>query len=264
MNLLLQISCQIAYLSQKWNLFFKQYVINRQKEGMNLHSDWFTEPNFDFEYKKYQILGYLQAKQKELNAHKIYPHIEELKSHQLILENFLNAKNYLDESFRKEIIGLDLKKGDLKYEKRNDSVGFEDWLNIIEFSHKRISNCYHHFSLEAEEIKKEIHFDLLGLLPSYLQEGFLLVRQSSGLFVFNYHLNPVLNSNGEKKFQYHYLEQHSTNISINEISIKKEVLNKYANQFDHPAFFHVSSSKDFPLYETILPFTGKELSKWIP
>lgn len=230
---------------------------------MNLQPDWFTEPNFDFEYKKYQLLGYLQSKQKELSAHKIYPHIIELKSHQLTLENFLNTKNYLDESFRKDLIGFDLKSGDLKYEKRNDSAGFEDWFTIIEFSHKRISNCYHHFSLEAEEIKKEIHIDLLGLLPSYLKEGFLFIRQNSEILVFNYQLHPVLNSSGEKSFNYHYMEKHDTSIAINENSLKNELLKKYRHQFDHPAFFHVSSSKDFPIHETILPFTGKELSKWI-
>lgn len=263
LNTQLQISCQKAYLSQKWNLFFKQYVINRQKEGMNLQSDWFTEPNFDFEYKKYQLLGYLQSKQKELNAHKIYPHIEELKSHQHTLENFLNTKNYLDESFRKELIGVNIKTGDLKYKKRNDSVGFENWISIIEYSYKKISGCYLHFSHEAEEIKKEIQLDVLGLLPSYLQEGFLLIRQKSGIFVFNYQLHPVLDSSGEKKFQYHYLENHSQNIMVNENSIKTDLIKRYKNQFSHPVFFQVSSSKDFPIYETILPFTGKELCKWI-
>jgi hypothetical protein len=230
---------------------------------MKLQPDWFTEPNFDIEYKKYQLLGYLQAKQKELIEHKIYPHIEELKWHEITLGNFLNTKKNLDGSFRKELISVDLKTGDLNYGKRNDSAEFEDWIKIIEFSHQKISHCYFDFSQEASEIKKEIQLDILGLLPNYLQEGFLLIRQKSEILVFQYQLHRVLDSYGEKNFQYHYLEKHSQNLVINENSIKTDLTKRYKNKFAHPVFFQVTSSKDFPIYETILPFTGEELCKWV-
>ena len=230
---------------------------------MKLQPDWFTEPNFDFEFKKYQLLGYLQAKQKELIEHKIFPHIEELKWHQITLENFLNTKKNLEGSFKRELISVDLKTGDLVYEKRNDSAEFEDWIKMIEFSHQKISRCYFDFSQEATEIKKEIQLDILGLLPNYLKEGFLLIRQKSEIFVFHYELHPVLDLRGEKNFQYTYLEKHSQNIVVNETSIKIDLTKIYKNNFAHPVFFQVTSSKDFPIYETILPFTGEELCKWV-
>lgn len=230
---------------------------------MNLSSDWFTEPVFDFEYKKYQLLGYLQKKQKELSIRKIHPHIDELENHLFNLDLFLLRKNQLEDSFRKEIQGINLKKMELEYQSFTDKTGLEELNDIIEYSHQKISDCHLHFALEAEEIRKKINLELLGLLPSYLQEGFLLIRQASGIFVFNYQVKPVLNAKGEKNFDYHYLEKHSPSLFSQEDSIKREVQKKWKYQYDHPAFFQIVSESDYPIYETILPIAGKELNRWI-
>ena len=231
---------------------------------MNLSANWFTEPVFDFEYKKYQLLGYLKAKQEELMAQKIYPHLEELESHQKIIHDFLLRKNQLEESFKKELKGINFQHVELEYESKIDKTDLYLLMDILLYSQKKINKCHRDFSLEAEEIKQKIKVELLGLLPSYLAEGFLLVRQESGIFVFNYCVEPMLDINGEKKFKYHYLEKHESTLVVNENSIKRDLVNRYKYQYNHPAFFHVNTSNDLPIYETILPITSRELGKWIP
>lgn len=230
---------------------------------MKLSVNWVTEPVFDFEYKKYQLLGYLQEKELELHSSRIYPHIEELDAHLKMLQKFIQAKNQWDDSFRKELTGLDLQKGKLLYQLPKMDVGLEQLLAIVQFSHEKINDCYDDFKQEAEAIKKQIHLEILGLLPSYVKEGFLLIRQQKEILVFNYSVQPVLDAAGEKKFRYQYLEKHTPSLTVNEESVKREVTKKYRNQFDHPVFFQISTHPDFPIYETILPLTSQELHRWV-
>lgn len=230
---------------------------------MKLSVNWFTEPVFDFEYKKYQLLGYLQQKQMELEANRIYPHIEELDTHIKMLEKFILSKNKWDDTFRKELTGLDLKNGKLVYQSQNTETGLEELLAIIHYSHHKITGCHDRFVQESEEIKKQIQLEILGLLPSYLREGFLLIRQQKEILVFNYSVQPVLDTSGEKKFHYQYLEKYVPSLIVNEESVKKEVIKKFRNKYDHPVFFQISTYPDFPIYETILPLTSKELNRWI-
>lgn len=231
---------------------------------MNLSSNWFAEPVFDFEYKKYQLLGYLKAKQQELDAQKIFPHIDELESHQSALEKFLRKKNQLDDSFRKELIGFNLKTIELHYENLEETKELTEVMDIVKYSLEKIAGCHHHFSIEAEDIRHKIQVGLLGLLPSYLNEGFVLIRQEKIISVFNYQVHPVLNRNGEKELGYVYLGKHGASFTVNEQSVKSDLQKKYRNQFGHPAFFHVNTTSDLPMYETILPLAGKEIIEWIP
>jgi hypothetical protein len=230
---------------------------------MNLSSNWFAEPVFDFEYKKYQLLGYLKAKQQELDAQKIFPHIEELESHQSALEKFLHKKNQLDESFRKELTGFNLKTVELHYENLDEAKELNEVMDIVRYSLEKIAGCHQHFTTEAEDIRHKIQVGLLGLLPSYLNEGFVLIRQKKIISVFNYQVQPVLNKKGEKRLAYTYLGKHGASFTVNEQTVKTDLQKKYRNQFGHPAFFHVNTSYDLPIYETILPLASEEIIDWI-
>ena len=47
----------------------------------NLKDNWLTEGLIDFEYKKYQLLGYLQKVKDSFNRVELYPFLSDLVFH---------------------------------------------------------------------------------------------------------------------------------------------------------------------------------------
>jgi hypothetical protein len=80
-----------------------------------LDSDWLTKGLIDFEYKKYLLLGYLNSVRDDFNAHKLYPPLSELYGHYQSLVSIRKNKQFLKESFPKEIIAADPDKAEFMY-----------------------------------------------------------------------------------------------------------------------------------------------------
>lgn len=227
---------------------------------MHLSTSWFTEPVFDFEYKKYQLLAYLQEKERERSSHKIFPHIEELSQHVTSLEQFIRNKNETESLFRKELSGIDLQKKELLYKNNfSENEGISEMMDIVHYSFAKMNECSLGFQKIHHEIKKEIQIEAVGILPVYQREGFLLIRKQSDLHVFEYALQNLLQQNGEKKINVSYLMDYKISLSITEQSIKQKMIRDYKKVFPNPAVFSVYSSTDLPLYETLLPIACSEL-----
>ncbi len=81
-----------------------------------LHNDWLTEGIFDFEYKKYVLMAYLQHIDSEFNSNRLYPYLQELKLHLDSCQNLQANKNAIQGSFPKKLKGMDLSAAKLVYE----------------------------------------------------------------------------------------------------------------------------------------------------
>lgn len=231
---------------------------------MHLSTSWFTEPVFDFEYKKYQLLAYLQEKERERSSHKIFPHIDELSQHVHSLEQFIRNKNETEALFRKELTGIDIQKKELLYKNqsdRNDAIS--EVMDIVRYSFGKMNDCCSSFQKIHHEIKKEIQIEAVGILPVYQREGFLLIRKNTDILVFGYTLQNVLQQNGGKKINTDYLIDYKISLMNNEQSIKQKMIKEYKKVMPNPAVFSVYSSTDLPLYETLLPIACNELAEKI-
>ena len=57
-------------------------LVNQKKKSMkSLSVNWFIEGSLDFEYKKYQLLAYLQQINQHFNKTKLYPDLNDLIFH---------------------------------------------------------------------------------------------------------------------------------------------------------------------------------------
>ena len=75
-----------------------------------LSQNWVVENLIDFEYKKYELLGYLQGVKQEFKDEKLYPALSELISHYTNLITIRNNKQPLSDSFWKFLSKIDLYK----------------------------------------------------------------------------------------------------------------------------------------------------------
>lgn len=231
---------------------------------MQLSTSWFTEPVFDFEYKKYQLLAYLQEKEKERSTHKLFPHIDELLQHVTSLEQFIRTKNEAESLFRKEFNGIDIQKKEILYKNNfSKNAGISEMMDIVHYSFEKMNECHLGFRKIHHEIKKEIQLEAVGILPIYQREGFLLIRKQSEIYVFEFALQNLLQQNGAKKINVSYLLNYKVSLANTEQSIKQKMTQDYKKVFPNPAVFSVYSSTDLPLYETLLPIACSELAEKI-
>lgn len=226
---------------------------------MQLNTDWFLEPVIDFETKKFQLLAYLQNKQKELASQRLYHSHNELKEKYLALEEVIKSKGRLENAIPKEIENIDWKNLRLVYKEEHFlSEKMNELMDIIYYAYPKINSCRIDFSEEIEKIKNEIQIDVVGILPNYLKDGYIILEQPSGYYLFTYEIQAVLDLQGEKRILHEYLNTYKNTLLYSPNGIKKDILEKKKN---NPAVFVVSCSTEIPIYETLLPLSGWALQK---
>lgn len=231
---------------------------------MKLNSNWFMEPVIDFEMKKYQLLAYLQEKKLDLEFNKLYYSHLDLQERVNALHSLLENKNEMEESFQKELEKMDWQKLELKYKKENHSnYSLDQILEIVFYAYPKIKKYSEQFHFAIENLKKEIHLDVVGILPNYLKEGFLIIEQPQELYLFAYDSNVLLKLNGEKKIKYQHIFTYSNSILNTPSQIKKEIIIEYKESFPNPAVFMVYCSTELPIFESVLPLSLQQLEKFI-
>ena len=81
-----------------------------------LSRDWLVSSSIDLELKQYVLLGYLQRVHARFKENKLYPHLEELASHLKDLSDLLRVRRSLVEAFPGNVVGFDLRTGQLHRE----------------------------------------------------------------------------------------------------------------------------------------------------
>ena len=94
-----------------------------------LKSDWLTEGVFDYEYKKYVLMAYLQHIDSQFTVNKLYPHLQELKLHFDTCVNIQANKNAMKAFFPKTLTGIDKKTLNLVYEENYQEDSYLSELN---------------------------------------------------------------------------------------------------------------------------------------
>jgi len=72
----------------------------------HLKDNWLTEGLIDFEYKKYQLLGYLKRVKESFYRVELYPFLSDLVFHYRNLMTLRENKLMTGESFPKELATL--------------------------------------------------------------------------------------------------------------------------------------------------------------
>ncbi len=231
---------------------------------MRLNTDWFIEPVIDFETKKYLLLAYLQNKNNELISQKLCHSHDELVEKSLALEEVIKNKTNLENSLSREMESIDWNKLRLVYKQENHSTEkIDELMEIILYAFPKINACRLDFKEEIERIKNEIQLDVVGILPNYLKDGFIILDQPSGYYLFSYETQAVLDLQGEKRIIHQHISTYKNTLLHTPTSIKKDIVHGYKNTVVNPAVFILSYSTEIPVYETLLPLGSIALRKFV-
>jgi len=212
----------------------------------------------DRELNEYKVLNFFKSCRQNFNDNILYPDLTELRIIASKLKSFLNQKTSQNSSRK-----CSIKNG---FEKESYvSLASEDYENIAEIIKCTLS----HLTEVIEEgyviydfVSSNIEVNLVGHLPEYYDEGYLLIpdHKTDRLAVYQYVTSTSLTSPIPlQSLNTSYLVSiPGCEVSLTSKKFREELVLKL-NSFIDPAIFVCLTDLSFDIPHTILPIAKKKL-----
>lgn len=231
-----------------------------------LSKNWIVENLIDFEYKKYELLGYLQSIKQDFNDEKLYPALSDLITHYNNLMLIKNNKQLISESFGKFLSKIDLEKLNLIYESiEKDNKLLNEIENIINFSIPQLENHLKEGKDIYNSMEGNMQIEPIGLTPLNTNEGYLFISdgKQKDTFVHQYNISFFEHANEHfRGIHTSYITSFAYSFVNTYESIKLQLI-KEKPSFPNPAVFAISSQKQYPLTESFMPIAKRTLVRYI-
>lgn len=225
-----------------------------------LPKNWITEGLIDFEYKKYQLLAYLQEAEREFQAVKLYPVLSDLIDHHRVLHELISGKTELNKLFPKALNGIDLQNAQLQYEpKVEEGEIMKEISQITEFALPKIASQIEEGKSIYNFVEEQVEFEPVGIQPIYNREGYILMTQESrtDIHAFRYKSN-FLQMAGEKfRSISFWLVGIFQKTLVNTLDKLKMQLIREVRELPNPATWRLHSHHYVPIEETLIPISKR-------
>ena len=145
-----------------------------------LHADWVTEGRIDFEYKKYLLLGYLQAVSRHFQEEKLYPFLSDLVFHYRNLVSIRDNRTQALSQFPKQLTRLDFEEFKLEYERiSQDAEYMEVIAEILDFAIPRIKNQLGQGKEIYDQVESQMKIEPIGIVPIDTSVGYFFLHTES-------------------------------------------------------------------------------------
>ena len=229
-----------------------------------LPKNWITEGLIDFEYKKYQLLAYLQETNKQFNEMKLYPVLSELIAHYHDLNELKSGSTELIELFPKRLESIDFQKGKLNYQSKVNEDGVMKELSMItEFALPKLVSQIEEGRTIYDYVEEQLEFEPVGIVPIYNQEGYILMSREKKNEVHAFRYKSSLLHFAEEKFRSisMWLVGVFQRSLVNTLEKIKMQLIREIKELPNPATWRIHSQQEFPMEETLLPISKRLLLK---
>lgn len=231
-----------------------------------LDSDWLTKGLIDFEYKKYLLLGYLGSVKDDFKAHRLYPQLSELYVHYQSLISIRNNKQFLKNSFPKEIAATDPDKVDFLYrELISDDKLMSEIEEILEFAIPVLGSGLNEGREIYEHVEKSLQIEPIGLEPLYTDAGYILLNQPPDKETHIYQYDITIFHHADEKYRgIHTKKIDSFTQSIsNTVNAKKLELIRQYPELPNPATYLIQTEIGYPEKETVMPVAQLALVRYL-
>jgi hypothetical protein len=221
-----------------------------------LPKNWLTQGWIDFEYKKYQLLAYLQEAEKEFRSVRVYPTLSDLIDHHRILKELEAGKTELKNLFPKALNGIDFQKAQLQYQPQvQDDRLMEEINQITAFALPKLDKRIEEGRRIVDYVESNLIFEPAGIQPIYTKEGYLMITQEKveTIYTFRYKSN-LLQLAGEKfkNITIWLIGVFRKSLSLTLEKLKLQLIRE-RRDLPNPAVWRLHSQQSFPLQETLLP-----------
>lgn len=231
-----------------------------------LAKNWITDGLIDYEYKKYQLLAYLQGVNQQFSANRLYPFLGDLIAHHRELNQFKFNKSEMSALFPKDLHSIDWQKRVLNYKSK---IGDDDLMNelslITEYALSQMNGQIKAGKEIYDLVELQLEFEPVGIVPIYKREGYVLFSRESKNDILAYRYKADLLQYAGEKFR--MIKMWLVNVFqqslVNTLEKIKMELVKEIKELPNPATWRIHSKQDFPLEETIIPISKRLLIKTV-
>ena len=232
-----------------------------------LRLEHFISAADDLEGAQYRILSGLQRVRQAFSRNIIYPYLGELIKLHGSLQDIIQKMGDVREAVPGTLTGIDLEARRLVYKKtRTGSDGMEAIEDLIRWALPHIQTAVDEGRLIFEFVEENIHLEEVGILPSYIEEGYLMLPDPQGqqLHILQYTLSVF--THAEERFRTlktaHVKSITQRGILPSPQSLKLELLSENRD-LPNPATYFFATGIDFPYASTILPVAKRKLMQYL-
>ncbi len=229
--------------------------------------DLFTSAVNDFERAQYQILSNLQSVRRDFSNNRIYPHLGDLIALYGTLQTITEQSDYLRKALPGTIKDLDLEAKEIIYEKTDlDSDQMRIVEDLIQWAMPHVKAAIDEGKTIFEFVEDHLHMEEVGIVPSYVQEGYLFVpdRETGQLHVLQYNLSIFTGS--EERFR-SLRTSHVRSFPQREVRHSPQTIKLWLMEerrdFPNPATYYFDSEIEFPYESTVLPVAKRKLMRYL-
>ena len=230
-----------------------------------LDLDVFTRAAYDPEGAQYRVLGGLKRVRAAFSHNQIYPHLSELIALYETLKSIMRRSDELRGPGR--VKEIDLERKQVVYEwPELDKGEMSDVTGLIEWALPQIQSAIEEGRTIFEFVDENLRLEEVGLVPSYVQEGYLLVpdRAAGALHILQYNLSIFSGAQEE----YRSLKTtHLKSVAHGRVppsprNIKLELMAE-RRDLPNPATYFFDTELSFPFEPTLFPVAKRKLMRYL-
>lgn len=238
-------------------------MARRKKIEFLLNTDWMFEKPIDREYKEYKLLSYFQKMGEKLDNLELYPGFIELSLHLMNVQALMRDQKILYTDKKLTNIDDELLVKDLKVKEipKLSEEEQKEFISILSYSAPRI--------MEYFNIAKSVWTIVFDSLDIKVKRNRKNIIHPKGFFYFIDHEKKHYVWEYSIKKQTKNNPQQMTNVKliynddINDFTISKIINNFSTYTIEDKKtgpIFHMSSTKVFPVDETLLPMFKRRIA----
>jgi len=229
--------------------------------GLSL--DMFVRADRDLEAAQYRVLSGLQEARRAFSGNIIYPHLRTLIDLHNALQVVIDNLDQMRTATPRKLKEIDLVQQALVYETMemgSKELAFVE--ELIQWAIPHVRSAIDEGRTIFEFVDENLSLEEVGIIPSYVQEGYFIVpdRQGRKVHIMQYSLS--IFTRAEER--YRSLRTSTVkSISHGQVdpspqSIKLQLLEEH-RELPNPATYLVDTFLEFPYQETLLPVAKRKL-----
>lgn len=233
--------------------------------GWNL--ELFTDALEDYESAQYRILSNLQHARQQFSNNRIYPYLGDLIQLYGTLQTIVSSSEGLRNALPSKIKDVDLDAKEVIYEQpeldMDQMTAIED---LIQWALPHLQDAIDEGKTIFEFVDSNLHMEEVGIVPSYVQEGYLFVpdHEQQELHILRYNLSiftgPTeryrsLRTAHVKSVRQQLIRQSPQHLKLSLMEEERDLPN--------PATYYFDFDFDFPYESTVLPVAKRKLMRYL-
>lgn len=216
----------------------------------------------DAEAARYRVLAGLQDAHAAFQRGCVFPHLSDLIRLRRDLTSFLDGVGEHREAHPGRVEGVDWTRGRLLYDADEDAPALPAE-HLARWAVPHLDETIEEGRVLYDFVEEQATFSTVGLVPSYQDEGFLIVRGEGEVSaVLRYTLSALTGQSG----RYRSLRTAAAEVNLDPMATPeawKRALTTQHPDLPAPATFCVTSDISFPFDATLLPVAKRKLMRWV-